>query len=63
MQAVENGAIANLGLTIASRIVGSGEPASDLILRAEVGHLLAGKLCPIIGDNGVRKSEGHTMFF
>jgi len=57
VQAIENGAIADLGLTTALRIVGSGEPTGDLILRAEVVHLLAGKLCPIIGDNGLRESE------
>ena len=31
--------------------------AGDLIRRAEVGHLLAGKICHIIGDNGVGESE------
>jgi len=29
----------------------------DLILRVEVGHLLTSKVCPIVGDNGVRESE------
>ena len=49
--------ISDIGLTIALRIVGSGEPMGDLILRAEVGHLLAGKVCPIVGNNGVGTSE------
>ena len=29
----------------------------DLILRAEVGHLLAIKVCPVVGDNVVGESE------
>jgi len=49
--------IADLGLTIVLRIVGSREPMNDLILRAEVGHLFAGKVCPIVRDNGVGESE------
>ena len=56
-QAVEDGVIADLGLTIALRIVRSGELAGDLIRRAEVGHLLVGKICHVIEDNGVGESE------
>ena len=56
-QAVEDSTITDLGLTIALRITGPGESAADLILRAEASHLLAGKFCPIVGDNGVGKSE------
>ena len=40
-QAVENGAIADLSLTNALEIIGSGEPVGDLVFRTEVGHLLA----------------------
>jgi len=54
---VEDGAITDLGLTIALRIVGRGESVGDLILRAEAGHLLAGKICPVVGDNGVGDFE------
>jgi len=39
------------------RIVGNEEPVSDLILRVEVGYLLAGKVCPIVRDNGEGASK------
>jgi len=29
----------------------------DLILRAEAGHLLTIKVCPVVRDNGVRESK------
>jgi len=49
--------IIDLGLTIALRIVRCGESVGDLILRAEAGHLLTGKVCPIVRDNGMGESE------
>ena len=49
--------IIDRGLIIVLRIVGSGEPVGDLMLGAEVGHFLAGKVCYVIGDNGVGESE------
>ena len=49
--------IVDLDLTIALKIVGSREQVGNLIFRVEVGHLLAGKVCPIVRDNGVRESE------
>ena len=29
----------------------------DLILRAEAGHLLDGKVCPVVRDNSVEQPE------
>jgi len=49
--------IVDLGLTITLRIVGREESMGNLILRAEVGYLLAGKICPVVRDNGVIESE------
>ena len=49
--------IADLGLTIALRIVDSGDPVGDLVFRIEVSHLLVGKVYPIVIDNGVGKSK------
>lgn len=49
--------IADLGLTITLRIAESGESMSDLVLREEVGYLLAGKVCFIVRDDGVGESE------
>ena len=57
MEAVKDGAIVDLGLTIALKIVGSREPVGDLVLKVEVGHLLAGKVYPIVGNNGVGEFE------
>ena len=35
----------------------------DFILSAELGHLLAGKACPVVGDNGVGESKvTHNVF-
>jgi len=56
-QAVKDSATTDLGLTITLRIVGFGEPVGDLILRAKVDHLLAGKVCPIVKDIGVGEFE------
>jgi len=61
-QVVEDDAINDLGLTIALRIVGSGESVSDLILIAKVGHLLAGIVCLVVGDNSMGSPKQHTMF-
>ena len=49
--------IVDLGLNIALRIVGSEESVGNLVLRAEVGHLLAGKVYPFVVDNGVGESR------
>ena len=57
VQAVEDSTIADLSLTIVLRIIGCGESTSDLILSAEAGHLPAGKVYLVVGDNGVGKSE------
>ena len=57
MQAVEDCAVAYLRLTIVLRIIGRGELMGDLILSAEVGHLLAGKVRPVVRDDGVGKPE------
>jgi len=29
----------------------------DLVFKTEVDHLLAGKVCPVVGDNGVGEFE------
>ena len=63
VQAIEDGSNADLSLTIALRIIGHGESMGhgesigNLILSAEAGHLLAGKDCPVVGDNGVGKPK------
>jgi len=54
---VEDGTIADLSLTVAMRVIGHGESVGDLILRAEAGHLLTGKVCPIVRINGMGESE------
>ena len=51
--AVEDDTIADFSLAIALRIIRRAELVGDLILSAEAGHLLAGKVCPVVGDNGV----------
>ena len=61
-QAVENGAIADLGMTIALRIVGSGESVDDLIFRAEVGHLLLAIFVPLSEIMVWGSPKQHTMF-
>ena len=57
MQAVEDGAFVDLSLTIAFRIIESGELLGDLVSKIEVGYFLASKVCPVVGDNSVGKSE------
>ena len=49
--------IDDLSLTITLKIIGCGESMGYLILNAEAGHLLAGKVCPVVRDNGVGGSD------
>ena len=49
--------VANLGLSIALRVIRRGESVGDLILSAEAGYLFAGKVRFIVGDNGGREPE------
>jgi len=55
-QVVKNCAVADLSLTIALWIVESGESVDDFILGAEVYHLPAHEVGPIVGDD-LEKSE------
>ena len=62
-QAVKDSAFADPSLAIALRIIENGElMCDDFVLGAETGHLLAGKVCSIVRDNGVEEFERHTMF-
>jgi len=61
-EAVDDGMITDLGLTIALRIVGHEKSVGNLILRTKAGDLLSVKVCPIVRDNGVGESEATTMF-
>ena len=54
-QAVEDG-------SITLRIIERGESVGDFILNTKTGHLLANKICPVIGNNGVGSLKRHTMF-
>ena len=61
-QAIKNGMIADLSLTIAFRIIGCGESIDDLIISTEAGHLHASEVCLVVGDNGVGGPKRHMMF-
>ena len=49
-QAVEDGAIVDLGLAITLWVVWRRERVADLILGIEGGYLLAGEVHSIVGD-------------
>ena len=53
--------IADLSLTITLRTLGHGESVDDLILSVEAGDLLAGKVCPIVRDDGVGILKRHDV--
>ena len=56
-RAIKDDTIADLGLTIALRIVESGDPIGDHVFRTKVSHLLVGKVYPIVRDNCMGKSK------
>jgi len=50
-----------VGLAVALWIVRGEEPVGDLILGTEARHLLARKIGPIVGDDGMKPMR-HTIF-
>ena len=56
-QVVEDGAITDFSLVVTLKIIGQEKSMCDFILGAETGHLLAGKVPSIVGDDGVGESE------
>ena len=56
-QAIEDGAVADFSLAVASRVIRYGEAMSDLVLGTKASYLLTGKVCSIIRDDGVGRPE------
>ena len=57
VQAVEDGAVADFNLAVPLRIISCVEPMGDLILGVEAGHLLAGNVHSVVGDDGLGDPE------
>ena len=49
--------IVDLSLAIALWIVEGGELVGDLVFGTKTCHLLAGEICPIVEDDGIRESK------
>ena len=61
-QVVKDGAVADFSLAIALRITRCRESMGDLVLGVETGYLLAGKVCSVVGDDGVGEPEATHYF-
>ena len=48
---------ADLSLTVALRILWGGELMGYLVFGIEAYHLFAGKVRPVVGDDGMRESK------
>jgi len=61
-QAVEDGMIDDLSLTIALRIIGRGESIGNLILSTDAGTFLLLKFIPLLGILVWGSPKRHTIF-